>query len=176
MQDILIVYDSKTGNTEKVAKALAEAAGERCVLAQVDAAPAADDFAVVVAGYWVDKGAPNAKMKKYLENLHGKKVVLFQTLGADPASDHAVSSLVNAGVLMNKDCKVLGTLSIRGAIDPSLIAMMRKMQGKAAQAQPQPRERARGLLLQPPEAEDLAKANDFMQGFLAMYDKFLKMM
>lgn len=41
MQDILIVYDSKTGNTEKVAKALAEAAGERCVLAQVDAAPAA---------------------------------------------------------------------------------------------------------------------------------------
>lgn len=63
MQDILIVYDSKTGNTEKVAKALAEAAGERCVLAQVDAAPAADDFAVVVAGYWVDKGAPNAKMK-----------------------------------------------------------------------------------------------------------------
>lgn len=85
MQDILIVYDSKTGNTEKVAKALAEAAGERCVLAQVDAAPAADDFAVVVAGYWVDKGAPNAKMKKYLENLHGKKVVLFQTLGADPA-------------------------------------------------------------------------------------------
>ena len=48
MQDILIVYDSKTGNTEKVAKALAEAAGERCVLAQVDAAPAADDFAVDV--------------------------------------------------------------------------------------------------------------------------------
>ena len=47
MQDILIVYDSKTGNTEKVAKALAEAAGERCVLAQVDAAPAADDFAVL---------------------------------------------------------------------------------------------------------------------------------
>ena len=35
MQDILIVYDSKTGNTEKVA----------------NAAPAADDFAVVVAGY-----------------------------------------------------------------------------------------------------------------------------
>lgn len=104
MQDILIVYDSKTGNTEKVAKALAEAAGERCVLAQVDAAPAADDFAVVVAGYWVDKGAPNAKMKKYLENLHGKKVVLFQTLGADPASDHAVSSLVNAGVLMKMVC------------------------------------------------------------------------
>ena len=42
MQDILIVYDSKTGNTEKVAKALAESAGERCVLAKVDEAPAAE--------------------------------------------------------------------------------------------------------------------------------------
>ena len=54
MQDILIVYDSKTGNTEKVAKALAEAAGERCVLAQVDAAPAADDFAqrITEANSW----------------------------------------------------------------------------------------------------------------------------
>ena len=165
MQDILIVYDSKTGNTEKVAKALAEAAGERCVLAQVDAAPAA-----------VDKGAPNAKMKKYLENLHGKKVVLFQTLGADPASDHAVSSLVNAGVLMNKDCKVLGTLSIRGAIDPALIAMMRKMPAGSPHS-PSPESEARwAAAASHPDAEDLAKAKSFMQGFLAMYDKFLKMM
>ena len=172
MQDILIVYDSKTGNTEKVAKALAEAAGERCVLAQVEAAPAAYDFAVVVAGYWVDKGAPNAKMKKYLENLHGKKVVLF----ADPASDHAVSSLVNAGVLMNKDCKVLGTLSIRGAIDPALIAMMRKMPAGSPHS-PSPESEARwAAAASHPDAADLAKAKSFMQGFLAMYDKFLKMM
>ena len=77
MQDILIVYDSKTGNTEKVAKALAEAAGERCVLAQVDAAPAADDFAVVVAGYWVDKGAPNAKMKRMENGSNNRFIFSF---------------------------------------------------------------------------------------------------
>lgn len=84
MQDILIVYDSKTGNTEKVAKALAEAAGERCVLAHVDAAPAANDFAVVVAGYWVDKGAPNAKMKKYLEKFARQKGSAVPNLGRRP--------------------------------------------------------------------------------------------
>ena len=61
MQDILIVYDSKTGNTEKVAKALAESAGERCVLAKVDEAAAADAFAVVVAGFWVDRKRCTAK-------------------------------------------------------------------------------------------------------------------
>ena len=176
MQDILIVYDSKTGNTEKVAKALAEAAGARCVLAKVDEAPSAEAFAVVVAGFWVDRGAPNAKMKKYLSTLHNKRLVLFQTLGAEPASDHAVSALVNAGVALNNDCKVLGTLSIRGAIDPALIEMMRKMPaGGAHSASPESEARWAAASTHP-DAEDFARARSFMQGFLAMYDKYLKMM
>lgn len=176
MQDILIVYDSKTGNTEKVAEALAEAAGTRCVLAKVDEAPPAEAFAVIVAGYWVDRGAPNAKMKKYLNTLHDKKLVLFQTLGAEPASDHAVSALVNAGVALNSDCKVLGTLSIRGAIDPALLAMMRKMPaGGAHSASPESEARWAAAATHP-DAEDLAKAKSFMQNFIAMYDKYLKLM
>lgn len=176
MQDILIVYDSKTGNTEKVAKALAEGAGERCVLTRVEDAPAADAFAVVVAGYWVDRGAPNAKMKKYLETLHGKKVVLFQTLGAEPTSDHATSALVNAGVALNNDCKVLGTLSIRGAIDPALLEMMRRMPAGGAHSASPESEARWAAAASHPDAEDLAQAKAFMQNFLAMYDKFLKMM
>lgn len=176
MQDILIVYDSKTGNTEKVAKALAEAAGARCVLAKVDEAPSTEAFAVVVAGFWVDRGAPNAKMKKYLSTLHNKKLVLFQTLGAEPTSDHAVSALVNAGVALNNDCKVLGTLSIRGAIDPALIEMMRKMPaGGAHSASPESEARWAAASTHP-DTDDLAKARSFMQEFLAMYDKYLKMM
>lgn len=176
MQDILIVYDSKTGNTEKVAKALADGAGARCVLAKVDEAPSAEAFAVIVAGFWVDRGAPNAKMKKYLSTLHNKKLVLFQTLGAEPASDHAVSALVNAGVALNSDCKVLGTLSIQGAIDPALIDMMRKMPaGGAHSASPESEARWAAASTHP-DAEDLAKARSFMQSFLAMYNKYLKMM
>lgn len=176
MQDVLIVYDSKTGNTEKVAKALAEGAGDRCVLARFDEALAADAFAVVVAGYWVDRGAPNANMKKYLSGLQGKKVVLFQTLGADPASDHAVTALANAGVCLANDCKVLGTLSIRGAIAPALIEMMRKMPAGGAHGASPESEARWAAAASHPDAEDLAKAKAYMQSFLAMYDKFLKMM
>lgn len=176
MQDVLIVYDSKTGNTEKVAQALAEGAGERCIVSKVDAAPAYADFDLVVAGFWVDRGAPNAKMKKYLSTLHGKKVVLFQTLGADPASDHAVSALVNAGVCLNSDCKVLGTLSIRGAIDPALIEMMRKMPAGSAHSAGPESEARWAAAASHPDAGDLEKAKTFMKNFLVMYDKFLKMM
>ena len=72
---------------------------------------------------------------------------------------------------MNKDCKVLGTLSIRGAIDPALIAMMRKMPAGSPHS-PSPESEARwAAAASHPDAADLAKAKSFMQGFLAMYDK-----
>ena len=110
-------------------------------------------------------------MTTYLEKLHGKKVVLFQTLGADPASDHAVSSLVNAGVLMNKDCKVLGTLSIRGAIDPALIAMMRKMPA-ASPTTPTPETNPRGPAAPThPDPANWPKAKACSQDFWPMTDR-----
>ena len=77
---------------------------------------------------------------------------------------------------MNKDCKVLGTLSIRGAIDPALIAMMRKMPAGSPHSPSPEREARWAAAASHPDVEDLAKAKSFMQGFLAMYDKFLKMM
>ncbi len=66
--------------------------------------------------------------------------------------------------------------AIRGAIDPALIAMMRKMPAGSPHS-PSPESEARwAAAASHPDAEDLAKAKSFMQGFLAMYDKFLKMM
>lgn len=59
--------------------------------------------------------------------MDNKKVVLFQTLGAEAYSDHGVSALANAGRYLSTSCKVVGTLSVRGAIDPKLIEAMMKM-------------------------------------------------
>ena len=47
MKDFLIVYSSKTGNTEKVAKKFYEVAGERCDLAAVKQVPAVDDLSLI---------------------------------------------------------------------------------------------------------------------------------
>lgn len=74
----LIVYSSKTGNTEKVAKKFYEVAGERCDLAAVKQVPAVDDYKVIFAGYWVDKGEPDKDMQEFLQTLDNKKVVLFK--------------------------------------------------------------------------------------------------
>lgn len=176
MQDILIVYDSKTGNTEKVAKALAEAAGARALLCRCSEAPAADAFSVVFAGYWVDRGMPNASMKKYLPTLKNKKVVLFQTLGAEPKSEHAMASVANAGKLLDASNNVLGVLSFRGAIDPQLIAMMRKIPAGSPHA-PSPEAEARwAAAASHPDAQDLQEAHDYMANFLDMFERFYKNM
>lgn len=176
MQDILIVYDSKTGNTEKVAKALAEAAGERALLCRYDEAPNADGFSVVFVGYWVDRGMPNANMKQYLPMLKNKKVVLFQTLGAEPKSEHALACVANAGKLLDESNSVLGALSFRGAIDPQLIAMMRKMPAGSPHA-PTPETEARwAAAASHPDAQDLQEARDYMAKFLYMFERFYKNM
>ena len=174
MKDILIVYDSKTGNTEKVAKAMAEVAGERCVLSKVQDAPSSEEFPLIAAGYWVDKGEPNDSMKKYLSTLKNKKLLLFQTLGAEATGAHALSTLANTGILLDHSCKVMSALSIRGAIDPNLITMMRKMPPGTPHA-PTVESEARWLAASShPDADDLAQARKFMADFLVMYDNFLK--
>ena len=64
MKDFLIVYSSKTGNTEKVAKKFYEVAGERCDLAAVKQVPAVDDYRL-----WIIK-------KSYFFKRWGQKLTL----------------------------------------------------------------------------------------------------
>lgn len=174
MQDFLIVYDSKTGNTEKVARALAEAAGERACLNKADNEVAWDAFDVIFVGYWVDKGGPNEKIKHLLQNIHAKKIVFFETLGAAPDSEHAQTCFANAGKYLSSDNTILGTLAIRGAIDPALIAMMRKMPAGSPHAPSKESEARWAAAASHPDNEDLAKTRAYMKRFITMYDKFYK--
>ena len=79
---LLVVYSSKTGNTQKVAMAIGKTLGVEPVA--VKDAPAPDDYDWIVAGFWVDKGTADAAMKAYLQRIAGKQVALFATLGAEP--------------------------------------------------------------------------------------------
>lgn len=69
---ILLVYSSRTGNTKKVAEAIGEELGIPAV--PVEEKPAAADFDLVIAGFWVDRSTADAKMKAYLESLREVRV------------------------------------------------------------------------------------------------------
>ena len=69
---VLIAYSSRTGNTRRVAEALAKAAPEGSLLARVEDTPPTDGFDVIFAGYWLDRGGPDAKAKEFLHSLHDR--------------------------------------------------------------------------------------------------------
>lgn len=115
---VLIAYSSRTGNTRRVAEALAKAAPEGSLLASVEDTPSADGFDVVFAGYWLDRGGPDAKAKEFLHSLHGKHIVLFETMGADPRSEHAYTGFANAGTALSPDNQIVGVFAVQGGCRP----------------------------------------------------------
>lgn len=84
------------------------------LLARVEDMPSADGFDVVFAGYWLDRGGPDAKAKEFLHSLHGKHVVLFETMGADPRSEHAYTGFANAGTALSPDNQIVGVFAVQG--------------------------------------------------------------
>ena len=122
----LIVYSSRTGNTQSVAEAIAGVIPDPCTISSVEEAPDVSEYDFLAIGYWVDKGMPDQKAKKFMEGVKGKKVGLFGTLGAYPDSDHANDCRKKAEELMEGN-EILGHFLCQGRIDPKVLEMMAKM-------------------------------------------------
>lgn len=124
----LIAYSSRTGNTKKVAMAIAGALPGETVLTDVTDMP--DDlssFDQVFVGYWADKGTANAEAAEVLKTLHHPRVVLFATAGVYADSDHARDVLENGKKLLPADSPAAGAWICQGRVDPELVKLMAKM-------------------------------------------------
>lgn len=76
-----VVFSSRTGNTELLAKTIREALGtEGCVYFGVPDAAALQADTLYV-GFWTDKGTCDERIAGFLQNLAGKRVFLFGTAG-----------------------------------------------------------------------------------------------
>ncbi len=124
----LVVYSSRTGNTRMIAEAVHSAMPEGTDIFPVQDAPDPSGYDVIALGFWVDKGAPDDAMARYMDRVRGKSVGLFGTLGAWPDSDHARESMQKA-VERVPGNRVLGTFICQGKVDPKLLAAMAKMGG-----------------------------------------------
>lgn len=163
----LVVYSSLTGNTKKVAEAVAQAA-PGCELHPVESAPAPDGFDVVAVGYWVDKGMPDERARAYMDTIHGKKVALFGTLGAWPDSEHAMDCKRKSEAAVGapeRGNTVLGSFICQGRVDPNIVAAMRKMAGDIHPMTPERKARLEEAAKHP-DGEDCARARAAFASFL----------
>ncbi|PSM53318.1 flavodoxin [Campylobacter blaseri] len=122
----VVIYSSKTGNTKKVAEAIAQSLDYELI--NIDDVRDFDDYEKIIFGFWVDKGFMDTKTKKKAENIKNKTLGIFFTSGVEPNSEHAKECLEKSKeyftILGNN---VTHLFCCQGAIDPEVIEIMKNM-------------------------------------------------
>lgn len=134
---VQIIYSSLSGCTRRLAEGIYEGLNvENKVIHDLkDGEPAADGD-VILLGYWVEKGGPNAQMKEYMETLEGKKVGIFCTLAFWADSTHAQDSLHKGVELVSDKNVVIGGYVCNGALSEKMIDSFRARAGGPHSASP----------------------------------------
>lgn len=156
-----VIYSSVTGNTEKIARRMAEAAGEAELFPLKDAPEDLSAYEVVALGYWLRLGGPDPGMRSYLPRIRRGRVLLFQTHGTQVGSEHSVTAFARAACLLGEDCEILGTFACRGKIHPALIEKRKQAGPEDPHGGPAALERWKSAATHPDE-QDLQDAADFV--------------
>ncbi|PIE64201.1 MAG: flavodoxin [Desulfobacterales bacterium] len=167
---VLVTWSSKTGNTKAVGEAIGEACPSGTVLCPVEEAPqGGGDYDLLIIGYWVDKGVPDAKCKKFLKDIKGKKIAFFGTLGAYPDSDHAKECMQKAEELVT-DNEICGHFICQGKVDPALLEKMAKMPNNPHPMTPERKARLEEAKKHPNE-EDFENARRYFRDIFSQLEQ-----
>ena len=156
----LVIYSSRTGNTEKIAMEIFEALpGKSKDIQRVEEQNGEADTYFV--GFWNDKGICGGEIMEFLEKLHGKQVAIFGTcgMGEDPEYCRQVSKRVEA--FIPEDNRYLGSFLCSGRMAPQVLERYRIMQKQ--QDTPRVRQMIRSCqeAMLHPDENDLDNARTF---------------
>lgn len=126
----LIIYSSKTGNTKKLAYGIYENLKEKYDFDIQDMENIKDisvinEYDVILVGFWIDRGTANAKAKKFIKSIKNKKLILFATLAANPASKHGLDVIKNMNKLADSSNTLIETGLYNGLADPKLMEKLK---------------------------------------------------
>lgn len=165
----LVVYSTLTGNTKKIAQALAEALPGGAECHDLKDNPNPDDFELILPGFWVNRGHADEASLAYFAKIRNKKVAFFFTLGAYPDSEHAgeVARDTEKRLAENGN-QILGHFRCQGKVDPELLDKMKKMlPPDHPHAQMTPERQARlDEAAKHPNETDLVNARQFITNLL----------
>ncbi|BEU87021.1 flavodoxin family protein [Selenomonas sp. TAMA-11512] len=153
-----VIYSSVTGNTKMIAEAIAEEAGADIFKVQ-EAPEDLSAYDIIAVGYWLRLGQPDPMMMPYLPKIRNKPVVLFQTHGTEPTTEHAITSFARAGHMLGEGCDILGTFGSQGKVNPKLLEKRVKVNTDPDDPhQSKENRERRAKAATHPDAEDIANA------------------
>ena len=162
----LIVYSSKTGNTEKIARAIYSIMPEGTIFSEVNNAPVPNKYDFIALGMWINRGDADEDTVSYINKIKGKKIAVFITLGAYPDSDHAKSSVEKIKKRLEVNNTFIGHFICQGKIASSLTDKFKQLPDGHPHAMT-PERMARHIeAAKHPDSSDLSKAKKIFTGFI----------
>jgi len=153
----LVVYSSRSGNTERVARAIHAALGPECVLAEAAAAPPPEKFDFIALGFGAYNGWPDGDMRAYMKRCRNKEVGIFLTLGAYPDSEAAHQYLGRAEGLL-ENCTLRAKFICQGRYTEEHLARMKSRPATSPHAWNEERAARVAEAMKHPDKTDLATA------------------
>ncbi|MDO5713602.1 MAG: flavodoxin family protein [Tissierellia bacterium] len=116
----IVLYSSKTGNTEKMAKSIYDAIKDLgdISLEKINGQMNLEGYDFALIGSWIDKGTLEKSTLTLVHKVKGKKIGLFGTLGAQPESKHGQDVYHTLESLLEEES--LGVYLCPGLVDPKL--------------------------------------------------------
>ena len=161
-----IVYDSRTGNTKRLAQAVAETlpADGRLAFGNVGEVDGATLAAVdrVYVGFWTNRGDCTDEAAELLASLGGTEVFLFGTCGFGADATYFAGVMARVLTHLPESAHVVGTFMCQGSMPPSVGERYER------QAEAHPAQAARmaqlienfDVALAHPDADDLARLRE----------------
>ena len=110
-----VVYCSHTGNTKRVAEAIAQVIpAEDMLYFGIPDMDATKDADVIFAGFWTDKGSCPSALLDYFSSLHNKQIVLFGTCGFGGSAEYYDMILQRVSAFIEDDCTYVDGFMCQG--------------------------------------------------------------
>lgn len=133
---VRVVFSSRSGNTEKLARAAARGLCLPGAQRSTEAPP--EPGALTFMGFWIDKGVMDAESLAFLRRLDAAaakagrtaRAALFGTMGGDPAGPRAKKYETVVRGTLARECPHVAVVSLRlwqGRIAPEVIESLRAL-------------------------------------------------
>lgn len=152
-----IVYSSRTGNTEKLARTIREALPERNCIYYGGPDAKALEADMIYLGFWTDKGSCDESCAEFIKSLSCQKLFLFGTAGFGGAPAYFEQILDRVKSKLGSGVTVVGSYMCQGKMPMSV-------RERYMQMEESPRRTAMlenfDAALSHPDAEDLANLRE----------------
>lgn len=167
-----VLYQSRTGNTQKLAQAIfEEIPGNNKDIQVLSGQKDYDLGEIYFIGFWTDRGTASAEILDYLGSLQGKKIALFGTCGMGGSEEYYKKIEENVRVFIEEDNEYLGAYLCQGKMPMAVREKYTAMKNEKNAAQIDAMIRNFDQALLHPDAKDLDGARMFVNRIYKSLDK-----